>query len=481
MRFFRKFVIWLGIILASGVVLLFIASTLLMNRLKPRIERTISETIGFETRIDGRLALKLMPGLSVVAGDLKVISHETYLFSAEEIELAIDYTSLLGRELSLESLVIKGPQAYLLKNAAGIFNYEKLYAQAAPPAGKSGPGGFVLNLEKVVIRDCHLLYMDLKNGDTLEISGVQFDTDELNYSGLFTDISPKEIDLRGNLRINGVRMNRLHMDSLVLTTELNKGLLTVREKRRDFLGGKVVGQATLDFNHHPVKTDLVHQVNGMSATRFLRMVDSDEYLDGNIDYTLNLGFLSLDGEEARGSLNGSVVISGKDLTFYGVDMDKKLEQFVVTSQVDLWELGALFISGPYGPALMNGLDYSGLLDHYDDEETDIEQLHAAWKITDGLAQAEDVALRTSGFRVAATGALDLRNGEYSDFSLSMLDKKGCAVLKQTLNGSFSNPKPASFAIQGVVMKSADDILKGLMASNKGCTPEYRGSVRHPGN
>ncbi len=482
MRFFRKLIIWLAVVLASLVFLVFIASTLLMNRLKPRLEELITNNIGYETRIDGRLALKLMPGMSVVAGDLKVISHETYLFSAGEIEMAIDYAEIFNGKISVESLHISEPQAYVVKNESGIFNYEKLYAQVIPNTEEKDYRQVVLNLREISIRDGHIRYIDNQNKDTLELSHIHFATNNLAYIGKFEEINPKAIDFQGDLSIDHLKMNSLRIDSLVLIAESKNGVITLREKRRDFLGGKVVGQAKLDFNQKPVHTELIHQVNGMSVAHFLRMINSDEYLDGNIDYTLNLNFQSLDGEKARETISGSLEISGQDLTFYGLDLDKKLEQFKVTSQVELWETAALFIAGPYGPSLLRGLDYSTLLSNYVDEQTHINRLLADWEINNGIARAEDVAFSTPKFRISASGALDLSKSKFENFTLSMVDRKGCALLSQTLNGSFSNPNTSSFAVRGLDLKSKEDIMQVMMSStSEACTPVYRGSVNHPGS
>ncbi|MEJ2594958.1 MAG: AsmA family protein [bacterium] len=481
MHFFRKLIIWIAIVLASLVFLAFIATTLLMNRFKPRLEELITRNIGYETRIDGRLALKLMPGMSVIVGDIKVISHETYLFSASEIEMAINYVKIFNGEISVESLLIVEPQAYVVKNESGIFNYEKLYAQVNPTIENKDHRQVVLNLREILIRDGHIRYLDNQNNDTLELSGIHFLTDNLAYQGTFEDINPKAIDLKGNLSIDHLKMNSLQMDSLVLIAESNNGVINLREKRRGFLGGKVIGQAKLDFNQKPVYTELVHQVNGMSVAQFLRMINSDEYLDGNINYTLNLNFQSLDGKKARETLRGSLEISGQNLTFYGLDLDKKLQQFKVTSRVDLWETAALFIAGPYGPSLLRGLDYSTLLRDYVDEQTHINQLFADWEFNNGIASAEDVAFSTPKFRISAAGALDLSQSRFRNFTLSMVDRKGCAILSQTLNGSFAKPGTSSFALRGLEMKSTEDIIRLMMSSTKEeCTPVYRGSVSHPG-
>ena len=98
-----------------------------------------------------------------------------------------------------------------------------------------------------------------------------------------------------------------------------------------------------------------------------------------------------------------------------------------------------------------------------------------------MAQANDVAIRSAKYRISASGILNLTHDSFDGFSLSMLDRNGCAAFSQTLNGSFSSPESTSFAIRGVKMRSIEDIQKLLiMPSNRACTPVYSGTITHPG-
>ena len=482
MRLFRKIIIWLAVIIIALVVITFVASSFLLNSFKPKLEQIITENIGYETRIEGRMALKIMPGLSVIANDLKVISNETYLLSIKKIEVSVDYTQLLNKTIKVDKLYLIEPRAYIIRNESGIFNFEKLYAQVVPNNDNENKSPVDLNLDLFSIQNGQLHYFDLGQKDTLEITGLNLDSEDISVTGKVNDVNIKQLDFKGLLTIDHFKMNNLMMDSLKLLVEGNNGIINLREQRREFIGGKVEGQAEIDFNQKPVAIDLTHQVTDISATEFLRMIDSDEYLGGNISYTLNLNFKSFDWAEAKKTANGSVLITGNNITYFGLDLDKKLEEYKITEQFDIWEVGAIFLAGPYGSAFSSGLNYSSLLQNYQGEQTMVEQLHADWKIKNGIARAHDVALRTAKYRIAATGSLDLTRDSFDNFSLSMLDKNGCTVFSQTLNGQFSDPESSSFAIKGVKMRSVADIQKLLMMpSKRSCSPVYSGTVAHPGS
>ena len=104
-----------------------------------------------------------MPGNSVIAKDLKVISNETYLLSVDEIEVSVDFFKLLSREIKIDKIFLKKPTAYIVRNESGIFNFEKLYAALMPPQ-QDKQAKADLNLEEMIITEGQLLYFDKKPG-----------------------------------------------------------------------------------------------------------------------------------------------------------------------------------------------------------------------------------------------------------------------------------------------------------------------------
>jgi len=180
------------------------------------------------------------------------------------------------------------------------------------------------------------------------------------------------------------------------------------------------------------------------------------------------------------SAQGYFKISGNNIVFYGVDLDKVLKDFESTKDFNVMNFAAIFLAGPYGSAFANGLDFSSLLSGYDGERTEIDHLVANWKIIDGKAISEDVAFSTKKYRMALVGKLDMVNKKYEDFTIAMVNKSGCAGFSQTLSGSFNKPKSSSFMVQGVVFGPSKDMWKVLsLPSRSKCEPIYSGSIKHP--
>ena len=479
MRIFKKVLIWLGISLVALAVLLFIAASVLINQSKPQLEQVLTENIGLETRIDGPISLKIMPGISVVAIDLKVISNETYIVRIENIEIAVDFAKLFSGEIVVNELHLNHPQAYIVRNVAGIFNFEELYAQVNKPA-KKAVEKLPVNLEVFTIQGGSILYFDQAHGDTLRMGGIDIYSEDLGFTGTLDNFKVNQIYFNGEMNIRQFKLNDLKLDSLQFGVNGKEGKLKISDKRKTVFDGNVKGHALIDFNSKPVSISLYHKAQNMDCLLFLRAVDSDEYLEGRLSYEISLDFQSFDWQKIMTSSKGQFHIAGNNLTFYGLDLDKTLKEFEVTKEFNVMNLAAVFLAGPYGSVFAKGIDYKDILTGYDGEQTTIDELTGNWKINKGIAIADDVAFKTDKYRMAVDGKLDLVNKQYNNLTIAMVNKDGCVGFSQTLSGDFEEPQTTSMMVIGIAFGKSDNMWKVLSTpSKRKCTPFYTGSITHP--
>lgn len=62
-----------------------------------------------------------------------------------------------------------------------------------------------------------------------------------------------------------------------------------------------------------------------------------------------------------------------------------------------------------------------------------------WKVEEGAAIAEDVALATDRNRLALQGGLDFVDAEYDEVFVAVVDANGCARVRQRIRGPFGKP------------------------------------------
>ena len=160
-----------------------------------------------------------------------------------------------------------------------------------------------------------------------------------------------------------------------------------------------------------------------------------------------------------------------------IDIDELLTKFKKSQQFNLVDLGAFMMAGPVGAVVTKGFNFAALLNLDPDAESTIPRFTSQWELTNGVAEARDVALVTLKSRVALKGAIDLVESRFNDFSLAVVDKKGCALVNQSLNGPFSEPEMSGISAVEALLAPIFNIFKVVAFGE--CPAFYSGSLEHP--
>ena len=75
------------------------------------------------------------------------------------------------------------------------------------------------------------------------------------------------------------------------------------------------------------------------------------------------------------------------------------------------------------------------------------------------------------------GQLNLIKNKFDEFTLAVVDKKGCPIISQALKGSFSNPEMLPLNTAGTILAPVINVFKVITGDR--CTPFYTGSLPHP--
>jgi AsmA protein len=175
-----------------------------------------------------------------------------------------------------------------------------------------------------------------------------------------------------------------------------------------------------------------------------------------------------------------VNLRGRQLWLHGHDLDEDFSRFESSQNLNLADVGSLFLVGPLGIAVTKGYDFARLI-HHSGGDTRIGALVSFWGVEAGRLKAKDVALATGKNRVALQGTLDFVNQRFDSVTVALVDKEGCAKVRQELHGTFQEPevkKPTVLlSLLGPARKvytRAKDLLPGGP-----CTVFYAGSVAPP--
>lgn len=242
------------------------------------------------------------------------------------------------------------------------------------------------------------------------------------------------------------------------------------------VAGKVTSDAghsriQLDINESQVNLDEFHAFMPSSPVK----PSGTMALSGLIDAQ---GLLQ-DPQSFLKTLSGNIELGLDSGKLQGVDINKLVKGFKDSKESDWKDVGSFLITGPVGILAANVFDL-GSGANASGGETLIPQFKLKSKMDNGALLLKDTAIATDKYRLAFEGQLNPTDKTFNDFTFALLDKAGCADIKQTLNGSMSNPKSA---IAQSLLDSALAPLSGLLKSVKNsaskCTPFYQGDVAHP--
>jgi len=127
---------------------------------------------------------------------------------------------------------------------------------------------------------------------------------------------------------------------------------------------------------------------------------------------------------------------------YGVALDSLLAKIEEGQSFSLVDAGAFFLAGPLGTVLTKGYDFASIYIETRGGQETIEKLVSKWRIKNGIAEAEDVALSTKRNRVAMKGGLDFVNSRFDDVTVAALDEEGCPKFSQKIHGNPESKKLA---------------------------------------
>lgn len=340
-----------------------------------------------------------------------------------------------------------------------------------------------------LMRDSTFLSSDLT------LSGVMMDNDSFSiqtigalsyrladnyYSVDKADISLEGIasqtieSLNGKAAINGLHVNNYNEYPLEFSVNYEAPFLNLEiGSFDDMFEGEGNVKIRAELTEEP-RLFLDYHIQSLDLGEFWSQYQKAKFINGTADFSIEL---STYVKHFYDSLNGSAQISGKDWFMYGFNLDEILTDYKRSQNFQLKDVGAFFMMGPFGPLVSKGYDFTRLVSIDTAGQTQIKEFNADWIIEKGELTAQDMAFATEKNRVAAKGSIDFESREWKNLKIGVLDKNGCSLLEQEVNGPFSDPTFSDINVIGTLLGSVINVLK--IASFQKCDPFYSGKVRHP--
>ncbi|MEX2499850.1 MAG: AsmA family protein [Wenzhouxiangellaceae bacterium] len=457
------------LILAAALVAWLVIDT---ERIRERLATALGEALGMEVRIGQPLQFSLLRGVSVEFEDIQASIEGEVVARTQSARVRLALFSLLTGRIRPVELHIERPELSVERYGQGLFN---IYTPDPNPAALEA-----LFLRRVRVSDARVTWLDQPSALNWEFEHCDLDLRNIAHAGGLPDRAAETLAAQGALKCRVVRQDRFSATGVSAQIQGDDGVFALDPISATVFDGQAAGRMELDFASNPPAFGLKARLPEFELGSFLAMTEPEQAASGTMDFELDLEAQGSGWQEIRSSAAGSISLSAGELVLEGFNLDEELDDYAETQRFNLIDVGATLLGGPIGLAASRGYAFSGLLGDSGGSTT-IDRMISEWSVENGMAQARDVAFRTLENRLALAGALDFGNYRFDDLRVTILDRDGCAIVKQRITGPFSDPdiEQPNFLV-AVAGPLLDLVKRGVDSiTDNDCQVFYTGSLAHP--
>lgn len=443
-----------------------------INTYRLRVKAAASEALGMDVSVNGRLSLGFSPGLYLALSHLHIRNRGVGVTTAPQARLGIDLLPLLKQQVRINSIWLDEPIISIVHDLKGNFNFEnpELEVHILAP----------LNIPEISFNDGTLRYFDARTELLLEATGCNLAAEDMALAGGQTTDAFKHLSLTGNLDCENFRKNDFSGTKLKTRVNISEGRYELNPLKMTLFGGVGNGKVLARLQNETPQYELEYILSGLHTEDFFLAFTGVPMLEGLMDFNIGLAATGSTHHQILNSAIGEFALTAGKLTLHGSDLDSQLARFEASQDFDLIDAGAFFFIGPLGLLASKGYDFTRVLND-SGGSSKIEILVSDWKVTNGLAEAKDVAMATDQHRLALRGQLDFVNEQFRDVTLAAIDGAGCAIVQQRITGSFQTPIIQNPGMVKTLTSPIRSLFKqGIeLLTDLDCEVFYSGSVAAP--
>ncbi len=326
---------------------------------------------------------------------------------------------------------------------------------------------------------------DKNSGNKTELNKTELTDVDLTIASLSLGRGGKDllnnISFSGDFQCKTLKTKDFEVKNIRFDIKGKDGIFDIDPIAMNFFGGKEKGAIKADLTGDSPFLKMQFAATNFDFEKFVEAFSKKKIMKGQMDFSLTIVTNGKNLEEMKRRMNGDAFLKGENLLLYGMNLDSLLSNIRESQSFSLVDVGAFFLAGPLGTVLTKGYDFAGVYKETRGGQGMIKKLVSEWRIKNGIAEAEDVALSTQRNRVAMKGGLDFVNSRFDDVTVAALDEKGCSKFSQKIHGPFRNPQIEKIStlktIVGPAVKLFEKAQK-FVGWGK-CKAFYKGSVKHP--
>ncbi len=461
--------------IAGAAALIVIAAIALVlsfdiNSYKPRIEAAASEATGLDVRIKGKVALAFFP-FGVSAADIHVAGRGEEILSLDKLRIRVALIPLLKKEFRVTNCRLIRPAITIVRDAEGRYNFEGARRRPALKA--------VSRVKELTLARGTLIYHDQMTGERTELKEITAAIGGLSI-GHGRDII-KDVSFSGHLECGEVVYRGFRIENVRSTVEAAKGVVYLKPLTMDIFGAKGEGDVSAERPEGGAVYKINLRISQLDLERLEESFGARKLVGGKGDLVASLTLKETGNGTLLSGMDGTFSLRGDDLVIYTMDLDKVLSSYASSQKFNLVDLGAYYLAGPLSIVALKAYHYGDVYRQTRGGQGLITRFVSHWRITGGVAEATDCALATPHNRVALKGRLDLAGERYDKVIVALLDDKGCAKFKQSINGTFGSPRVGAVSTLESIVGPLSDLYQKAKRLVRGgrCEVFYSGAVPQP--
>lgn len=464
-----------------------------LNMYKPKVEKIVSKAIEKDFKINGDIKISIFP-MGFAVHDINIKNPKGFgdanMLKLGKVCASVNLLALMDNHVKINCLEFENLDLSVQANKKGKLNLltkESFKEEKSEPKKadkkekqKELPS---LKVEDISVVDANITYKDLSKNQYAKIDGLNIQVEHIVINS-FKDIL-RHLSLAGNIQVQSIKYDKLNIKDFDASFDFKDGVAIMDPMEFSIFDSLSKGKIRYDISKEKPKINIENLVEELNLAVFsTQHIKSDKVsLDGFLKTDIKISSWGLKLKEIKTNLNGNIYIAGEDFEVKGADIDKILNQYDKSQNVDAIDVGAFLVAGPLGVALSKGSDLGSAGFGLGSGKSIVKKMVVDVPLKGGLANLKDVAISTKTQRVALKGALDLPKESFVNVEVGVLDFKGCAKYSQKISGTFSMPKVetaklATSTLTGAVSSIFGKIKKAVSKEEK-CKPFYKGSVAHP--
>lgn len=455
------------------------------NEYKPRIQKAIKESTGYETVIHGDITLSLSP-VGVSISDIEIANPyykpEVAFAKLGSFDIALEVVALFKKEIKIQHLSIDNLTLSIEKNKDGTLNYllpttlkETTSTNAATQKNdklndaKLAQPLFV-NVNKVKFNHASITYQDLNEPNKLSLENIDLEMNDIRFDSSKHQL--QGLSFLAQTHIDKISYDKYAFNDISMALTMKDAIATSENLKYVLFDTPVQGSGKFDFSGKQPKILIKHKIEGLKLNPLVKTLFNQDIVDGTADGDLKLSFFLGDAMSFKTTLNGYIHLFGKDATLKGYDVDKVA---AVLDRQSNQSLNTLL---------------SGSMEGLQGGKTAIKEFNSNLEIGYSEIQFNDVAFSTPQNRLAVKGKVNIVDQKFVDVKVALLNAKGCSVVEQKINGTFEKPKLkiddttvtvlTNVALSFLTKSKSNTMQESTdTAQDENCTVFYEGVITHP--